>query len=83
MFDSLPIPSMGMLYLSTWTVDFYGFHVDKYISQVRSRSTSQLLEPWGLDDGDLWMLSWLSILDKKVTLLRVIPTMTCWVEVVR
>ena len=80
-----------IVYLPTWTVDFYGFHVDNYIyqvlwvnklvphmvfpassfatlAQVRSRSTSQLLEPWGLADGDLWMLSWLSILDKKMVL---------------
>ena len=25
-----PIPSMGLVYLPTWMVDFYGFHVGKY-----------------------------------------------------
>ena len=25
-----PIASMGMVYLPTWMVDFYGFHVGKY-----------------------------------------------------
>ena len=89
---------MGMLYLSTWTVEFYGFHVDKYIyhtwilwvnklvphmvlpastfatlAQVRSRSTSQLLEPWWSDDGNLWTLSWLSILSQKMVLLNPAP----------
>ena len=29
--SSSPIPSMGLAYLPTWMVDFYGFHVGKYI----------------------------------------------------
>ena len=27
---NMPIPSMGLSYLATWMVDFYGFHVGKY-----------------------------------------------------
>ena len=30
--EALPgIPSMGLVYLPTWMVDFYGFHAGKYI----------------------------------------------------
>ena len=29
-----PIPSMGLVYLPAWIVDFYGFHVGKYTSPM-------------------------------------------------
>ena len=30
----VPIGSMGLVYLPTWMVDFYGFHVGKYTSPM-------------------------------------------------
>ena len=30
----IPIGAMGMVYLPTWMVDFYGFHVGKYTSPM-------------------------------------------------
>ena len=31
--NALPIESMGLVYLPTFVVDFYGFHVGKYARQ--------------------------------------------------
>ena len=31
-----PIGSMGLVYLPTWMVDFYGFHVGKYTMAMGS-----------------------------------------------
>ena len=33
-FGGIPIPSMVMVYLATWMVAFYGFHVGKYTSPM-------------------------------------------------
>ena len=33
-FFANPIAHPGMVYLPTWTVDFYGFHAGKYTSPM-------------------------------------------------
>ena len=47
-----PIGSMGLVYLPTWMVDFYGFHVGKYT-----------IVPWILWEGDFFIHLGMSIIN--------------------
>ena len=72
--SSLPWGSMGLVYLPTWMVDFYGFHVGKYILYIDPMALESKKTPSTLLRS-LWRASllWIPVLE-KVPQLRGFPT---------
>ena len=68
--------------LHGWFCSTYSFFLSFFLSFFHTLPVSINKNSWihlPLGSNGIWMF----LLQKKITLLRVIPTMTCWVEVVR